>query len=149
MNLTVGCPVGAVYVARHRVPATDSIAWAISYAEPEGRHSQRSGLAYRFERPLAPEWDEQNDGATHGDRGKRRYRLEAVAQAPLARMTPLGRMESASGRTGAWTPLVFMSFPADKNAEFRADTPLGRRQPGERAPIYVSLASEDSQDISG
>jgi hypothetical protein len=55
----------------------DSIAWAISYGELKGRHSQRSGLAYRFELPLAPEWDEQHDRATHGDRGKRPYRFEA------------------------------------------------------------------------
>ena len=49
-----------------------------------------------------------------------------------------------------WTPLVTMSFPADKNAEFGADTPLGRPgQPGELAPIYVFLATEDSRYISG
>jgi NAD(P)-dependent dehydrogenase (short-subunit alcohol dehydrogenase family) len=49
-----------------------------------------------------------------------------------------------------WTPLVVMSFPADKNAEFGADTPLGRPgQPGELAPIYVFLATEASQYISG
>jgi NAD(P)-dependent dehydrogenase (short-subunit alcohol dehydrogenase family) len=49
-----------------------------------------------------------------------------------------------------WTPLVTMSFPAEKNAEFGADTPLGRPgQPGELAPIYVFLATPDSQYISG
>ena len=49
-----------------------------------------------------------------------------------------------------WTPLVVMSFPAEKNAEFGSDTPLGRPgQPGELAPIYVFLATEDSQYISG
>ena len=49
-----------------------------------------------------------------------------------------------------WTPLVVMSFPADKNAEFGADTPLGRPgQPGELAPLYVFLATEDSRYISG
>jgi NAD(P)-dependent dehydrogenase (short-subunit alcohol dehydrogenase family) len=49
-----------------------------------------------------------------------------------------------------WTPLVVMSFPAEKNAEFGADTPLGRPgQPGELAPLYVFLASEDSRYISG
>lgn len=49
-----------------------------------------------------------------------------------------------------WTPLVTMSSPADKNAEFGADTPLGRPgQPGELAPIYVFLATEDSQFVSG
>jgi NAD(P)-dependent dehydrogenase (short-subunit alcohol dehydrogenase family) len=49
-----------------------------------------------------------------------------------------------------WTPLVVMSFPAEKNAEFGSDTPLGRPgQPGELAPIYVFLATEASQYISG
>jgi len=49
-----------------------------------------------------------------------------------------------------WTPLVVMSFPGEKNAEFGADTPLGRPgQPGELAPVYVFLATEDSQYISG
>jgi NAD(P)-dependent dehydrogenase (short-subunit alcohol dehydrogenase family) len=49
-----------------------------------------------------------------------------------------------------WTPLVVMSFPAEKNAEFGADTPLGRPgQPAELAPLYVFLATEDSGYISG
>jgi NAD(P)-dependent dehydrogenase (short-subunit alcohol dehydrogenase family) len=49
-----------------------------------------------------------------------------------------------------WTPLVVMSFPAEKNAEFGADTPLGRPgQPAELAPLYVFLASEESRYISG
>jgi NAD(P)-dependent dehydrogenase (short-subunit alcohol dehydrogenase family) len=49
-----------------------------------------------------------------------------------------------------WTPLVTMSFPAEKNAEFGADTPLGRPgQPGELAPLYVFLACDDSRYISG
>jgi hypothetical protein len=49
-----------------------------------------------------------------------------------------------------WTPLVVMSFPGEKNAEFGADTPLGRPgQPGELAPLYVFLATDASQYISG
>ena len=49
-----------------------------------------------------------------------------------------------------WTPLVTMSFPAEKNAQFGADTPLGRPgQPAELAPLYVFLASEESRFISG
>ena len=49
-----------------------------------------------------------------------------------------------------WTPLVVMSFPAEKNAAFGEDTPLGRPgQPGELAPLYVFLATEDSRYISG
>jgi NAD(P)-dependent dehydrogenase (short-subunit alcohol dehydrogenase family) len=49
-----------------------------------------------------------------------------------------------------WTPLVIMSFPAEKNAQFGADTPLGRPgQPAELAPLYVFLASDDSRYVSG
>jgi NAD(P)-dependent dehydrogenase (short-subunit alcohol dehydrogenase family) len=49
-----------------------------------------------------------------------------------------------------WTPLVTMSFPADKNAQFGGDTPLGRPgQPGELAPLYVFLATEESQYVNG
>jgi NAD(P)-dependent dehydrogenase (short-subunit alcohol dehydrogenase family) len=49
-----------------------------------------------------------------------------------------------------WTPLVAMSFPGEKNAEFGGDTPLGRPgQPGELAPLYVFLASDESRYISG
>jgi NAD(P)-dependent dehydrogenase (short-subunit alcohol dehydrogenase family) len=49
-----------------------------------------------------------------------------------------------------WTPLVTMSFPAEKNAQFGADTPLGRPgQPGELAPVFVFLATEESRYISG
>ena len=49
-----------------------------------------------------------------------------------------------------WTPLVIMSFPGEENAEFGADTPLGRPgQPGELAPLYVFLATDDSRYISG
>jgi NAD(P)-dependent dehydrogenase (short-subunit alcohol dehydrogenase family) len=49
-----------------------------------------------------------------------------------------------------WTPLVVMSFPGEENAEFGADTPLGRPgQPAELAPLYVFLATDDSGYISG
>jgi len=49
-----------------------------------------------------------------------------------------------------WTPLVTMSFPAEKNAQFGADTPLGRPgQPAELAPLYVFLACDESRYISG
>src|SRR3954451_19510998 len=49
-----------------------------------------------------------------------------------------------------WTPLVTMSFPAEKTAESGPATPLGRPgQPAELAPAYVFLASDESRYISG
>jgi hypothetical protein len=49
-----------------------------------------------------------------------------------------------------WTPLVIMSFPAEKNAAFGGETPLGRPgQPAELAPLYVFLASDESRYITG
>src|SRR3954469_86957 len=48
-----------------------------------------------------------------------------------------------------WAPLVTMSSRGEKNADSGADTPLGRPgQPGELAPVYVFLASDDSRYIS-
>jgi NAD(P)-dependent dehydrogenase (short-subunit alcohol dehydrogenase family) len=49
-----------------------------------------------------------------------------------------------------WTPLIPSTMPADKVAEFGADTPLGRPgQPAEVAPVYVMLASDEASYISG
>ena len=63
---------------------------------------------------------------------KRGIRVNAVAPGPI------------------WTPLVIMSFPPEKNAQFGSDTPLGRPgQPAELAPLYVFLATDDSRYISG
>ena len=49
-----------------------------------------------------------------------------------------------------WTPLIPSTMPADKVAEFGADTPLGRPgQPAEVAPVFVMLASDEASYISG
>jgi NAD(P)-dependent dehydrogenase (short-subunit alcohol dehydrogenase family) len=49
-----------------------------------------------------------------------------------------------------WTPLIPSTMPADKAANFGADSPLGRpAQPAELAPAYVFLASSDATYISG
>ena len=49
-----------------------------------------------------------------------------------------------------WTPLIPMSFPGDKVAEFGKTTPMGRPgQPAELAPVYVFLASQDSSYVTG
>ncbi|WP_371407628.1 SDR family oxidoreductase [Kribbella sp. NBC_00662] len=49
-----------------------------------------------------------------------------------------------------WTPLIPATMPADKVADFGADTPLGRAgQPAELAPLYVFFASDDSTYVTG
>jgi 3-oxoacyl-[acyl-carrier protein] reductase len=91
----------------------------------------------------------------YGSIGQTAYAASKAAVASVARsaakeLGPRGIRVNAVAPGPIWTPLVVMSFPADKNAEFGADTPLGRPgQPGELAPIYVFLATEASQYISG
>lgn len=49
-----------------------------------------------------------------------------------------------------WTPLIPSTFPADKVAEFGADTPLGRAgEPWECAGCFVFLASAESSYMTG
>jgi NAD(P)-dependent dehydrogenase (short-subunit alcohol dehydrogenase family) len=49
-----------------------------------------------------------------------------------------------------WTPLIPSTMPAEKAANFGANTPLGRPgQPAELAPAYVFLASEQASYITG
>jgi NAD(P)-dependent dehydrogenase (short-subunit alcohol dehydrogenase family) len=49
-----------------------------------------------------------------------------------------------------WTPLIPSTMPAEKVSKFGSDSPFGRpAQPGELAPAYVFLASNDATYISG
>jgi len=49
-----------------------------------------------------------------------------------------------------WTPLIPSTFPPEKVAKFGSDVPLGRAgEPGEVAPCFVFLASEDSSYMTG
>lgn len=49
-----------------------------------------------------------------------------------------------------WTPLVVSTTPADDNATFGADTPIGRpAQPAELAPAFVFLAAAESGYVTG
>jgi NAD(P)-dependent dehydrogenase (short-subunit alcohol dehydrogenase family) len=49
-----------------------------------------------------------------------------------------------------WTPLIPATMPEDTVKTFGVDTPLGRPgQPGEVAPAYVMLASDEASYISG
>jgi NAD(P)-dependent dehydrogenase (short-subunit alcohol dehydrogenase family) len=50
----------------------------------------------------------------------------------------------------SWTPLIPSTFPGAKVETFGSDAPMGRAgQPGECAPSYVFLASNDSSYITG
>jgi len=49
-----------------------------------------------------------------------------------------------------WTPLVVQSFPAEENAKFGKDSPMGRpAQPAELAPAFVFLASDEARYVNG
>src|SRR3954447_18884150 len=49
-----------------------------------------------------------------------------------------------------WTPLVVATTPAEQNAEFGKQSPIGRpAQPAELAPAYVFLASSESSYVTG
>ena len=49
-----------------------------------------------------------------------------------------------------WTPLIPMSMPAEKTAQFGKSSPLERpAQPAELAPVYVFLASQESSYVVG
>ncbi len=63
---------------------------------------------------------------------KRGVRVNAVAPGPI------------------WTPLILSTMPAERVATFGQDTPMERPgQPAELAPVYVFLASTDSNYITG
>jgi NAD(P)-dependent dehydrogenase (short-subunit alcohol dehydrogenase family) len=64
--------------------------------------------------------------------GERGIRVNSVAPGPV------------------WTPLIPSTMPAEKVAEFGANTPLGRAgEPVELAPVYVLLASDEASYVSG
>ena len=102
---------------------TTSIQTSIQAAQPSPQllhYAATKGAISTFTKGLAQEVAERG------------IRVNAVAPGPI------------------WTPLVTMSFPAEQIAEFGADTPLGRPgQPGELAPAYVFLATDESRYISG
>ena len=67
-----------------------------------------------------------------GNLRPRRVRVNAVAPGPV------------------WTPLIPASFPAERVADFGADTYLGRPlEPDEIAPCYIFLASDDAIGMTG
>lgn len=49
-----------------------------------------------------------------------------------------------------WTPLIPSTMPDEKVKSFGGQTPMGRPgQPGELAPVYVMLASDEASYVSG
>jgi NAD(P)-dependent dehydrogenase (short-subunit alcohol dehydrogenase family) len=49
-----------------------------------------------------------------------------------------------------WTPLIPSTMPPEKVASFGTNTPLGRPgQPAELAPVYLLLASDEANYVSG
>jgi NAD(P)-dependent dehydrogenase (short-subunit alcohol dehydrogenase family) len=64
--------------------------------------------------------------------GERGIRINAVAPGPV------------------WTPLIPISFPAEKVSKFGSNTVFKRpAQPAEMAPIYVFLASAEASFVTG
>ncbi len=65
-------------------------------------------------------------------------------------LTPKGIRVNSVAPGPVWTPLIPMSMPEGKTAEFGAETPTGRTaQPAELAPPFVFLASDESRYVSG
>jgi NAD(P)-dependent dehydrogenase (short-subunit alcohol dehydrogenase family) len=100
--------------------------------EPPGRESEM--------RPLAD----------HGQYASTKGAISTFTKGVAQEVAERGIRVNAVAPGPIWTPLVVMSFPGDKSAQFGADAPLGRPgQPGEPAPRYVFLATEDSRYIGG
>jgi NAD(P)-dependent dehydrogenase (short-subunit alcohol dehydrogenase family) len=65
-------------------------------------------------------------------------------------LTPKGIRVNSVAPGPVWTPLIPMSMPVEKTAQFGADTPTKRAaQPAELAPPFVFLASDESRFVSG
>ena len=63
---------------------------------------------------------------------EREIRVNAVAPGPV------------------WTPLIPSTMPPDKVVHFGEQVPMKRpAQPGELAPVYVLLASDEASYVSG
>ncbi len=75
----------------------------------------------------------------------------AFVKALAEELGPQGIRVNAVAPGPIWTPLIpATGWPAERLAEFGADTPLGRAgQPAELAGAYVYLASEDASYVSG
>jgi NAD(P)-dependent dehydrogenase (short-subunit alcohol dehydrogenase family) len=65
-------------------------------------------------------------------------------------LTPRGIRVNAVAPGPVWTPLIPMSFDAEKTAHFGEGDPMQRpAQPVELAPAYVFLACDESRYVSG
>jgi NAD(P)-dependent dehydrogenase (short-subunit alcohol dehydrogenase family) len=74
----------------------------------------------------------------------------ALARSMANALTPRGIRVNAVAPGPIWTPFIPGSMPAEKVAEFGANTPMGRAgQPWEVATSYLFLASDDGNYFSG
>ena len=65
-------------------------------------------------------------------------------------LAPKGIRVNAVAPGPIWTPLIVSTMPDEAIEKFGDDAPLGRPgQPGELAPIFVLLASDESSYVTG
>ena len=76
--------------------------------------------------------------------------IRTFTQGLAKQLTPQGIRVNAVAPGPVWTPLIAMSMPAEKVAQFGQQSAMERpAQPAELAPLYVFLASDESRYISG
>ncbi|MBD0290973.1 MAG: SDR family oxidoreductase, partial [Thermoleophilia bacterium] len=72
--------------------------------------------------------------------------IRTFTQALAQELAPKGIRVNAVAPGPVWTPLIAMSFPAQKVAQFGEQSDFQRpAQPAELAPAYVFLASDESR----
>ncbi len=76
--------------------------------------------------------------------------IRTFTQALAQELAPKGIRVNAVAPGPVWTPLIAMSFPAQKVAQFGEQSDFQRpAQPAELAPAYVFLASDESRYVAG
>lgn len=76
--------------------------------------------------------------------------IVTFTKALSADLAPKGIRVNSVAPGPVWTPLIPATMPAEKVADFGAQTPLGRAgQPAELAPAYVFFASQESGYVTG